>query len=119
MTKKNDKNERFEKIFATIPEGESNGIHMKELSARLGMTDREVRQLILDLRKAGYLIAASVNGYFKPTTRGEIRRFYNQRKAAALSTLESLKAAHEALKALEGQVTLDPAEGCNDRNNEV
>ena len=117
MTKKNDKNER---LFAMIPEGEGNALHMSELSARLGMEDREVRKRILDLRKAGYLIVASVNGYFRPTTRGEIRKFYHQRKKSAISTLQSVKAAREALKALEGQLDLsDPAEGLNNgkKNN--
>ena len=88
-----------EYLMKCIPTGEKNAIPMSTLALFLNLSERELRSVVLRARKDGCLIATSTNGYFQPETENEMLTYYRTRFTAAMSTLASLKATRNRLKA--------------------
>lgn len=81
-----------------IPESPGR-IHMKDLASRLGLKDtRELRQVILAARINGVIICADNDGYFLPTSDGEIAAYFKREYGRAITTLKSLKHTRKYLK---------------------
>ncbi|WP_298030034.1 hypothetical protein [uncultured Dysosmobacter sp.] len=95
-------------IFDRLGIGPENGKGLRQLSDETGQDPREVRRQIARERKAGKLILSdNQNGYFKPSSEHEIRRFiksmsHRSREIAAVS-----RAAEDALVKMTGQATLE------------
>lgn len=95
------KDKDYDFLLRLVPEGEGSAVSMKVLAAKLGLDCRELRKTVMAARTAGYLVASSDRGYFQPTTVEELRRYYNARRKAAISTFTALRAVRRRLKELE------------------
>ena len=100
-------------LLKLIPEGEENAVHMKTLANYLNVEGRDIRREVLNLRKKERIIASSQNGYFIPTTKSELLKYYREARGRALTTLSSLKKTRRVLRAM----GLNPDEK-EDSNNE-
>lgn len=100
-------------LLKLIPEGEENAVHMKTLADYLNVEGRDIRREVLNLRKKERIIASSQNGYFIPTTKSELLKYYREARGRALTTLSSLKKTRRVLRAM----GLNPDEK-EDSNNE-
>lgn len=71
-----------------------------ELAAMMGFTDRNLRRVIEDARRCGYLIVNGGNGtgYFLARNTSDIVKHFKTEKSRALSILQCLKKAREILK---------------------
>ena len=87
-------------LFDLIPEGEENAVHMKTLADCLNVEGRDIRREVLNLRNKERIIASSQNGYFIPTTKGELLKYYRESRGRALTTLKSLKKTRRVLRAM-------------------
>ena len=87
-----------EQISDMIRAGEDNAVHLRELVKRTGLSGREVRSTIEDLRIAGDVIIANENGYFRPDNTTDLRRWINQESARAASVLARTVSAADLLK---------------------
>jgi hypothetical protein len=86
-------------ILDYIPKGKDNAITRAELTARTGLNDRVVRELISQARRDTVIINLSNgNGYYIPTDRAEIERYVRQETARLKSIGWSLKAARRSLQ---------------------
>lgn len=96
-------------IVDYIPFGEENAVKRWELMDKIMKPDREIRRMIEDARRSGVIILnlSNGNGYFRPDKKEEILRYIRQEEARARSIHRNLKAAKKALKAIDGQLTLD------------
>ena len=86
-------------IMQFIPKSPER-VSMAQLARQAGTDERSIRAAVLAARKAGEVIAADKTGYFIPATDAEMREYYHARHKAALSTLASLKATRQKLKAV-------------------
>ena len=96
-------------IVDYIPFGEENAVERFELMDKIMKPDREIRRMIEDARRSGVIILNLSNGkgYFRPDKKEEILRYIRQEEARARSIHRNLKAAKKALRAIDGQLTLD------------
>lgn len=96
-------------IVDYIPFGEENAVKRFELIDKIMKPDREIRRMIEDARRSGVIILnlSNGNGYFRPDKKEEILRYIRQEEARARSIHRNLKAAKKALRAIDGQLTLD------------
>lgn len=86
-------------IMQFIPQGESNAISRKNLTALTGLNDRAVRECIEQARHRGEIICAATHGgYFQPDTIDEIERAYWQDYARAKAILHRLTPMRHILK---------------------
>lgn len=113
ITDSSDINGLSRALLSMIPLGEENAIHMDDLANILDVEGRDVRREVLNLRKRGRIIASSQNGYFIPTTNGELLRYYRKARGRALTTLSSLKRTRRVLR----EMGLNP-DGKEDSDNE-
>ena len=98
-------------IEAILERGEENAKPAAELLNALGMTDaRGLRKLISDERQNGALILSGKSGYFLPAEgiagRLEIAAYEHAMHSRALHSMTASKAARQALKTLDGQITI-------------
>lgn len=78
------KNEdRFEKLLCVLPDQRENSVSMKELSRRLELSPREVRQFVLDARKVGLPILSDEYGYWKSEDKEELEEYVYRRRNVA------------------------------------
>lgn len=84
-------------LLEHIPKGQANAVSMATLAAQIGVSERHLRQLILEERKTGAIIAICQDGYYQPETVAETKQYFRERFAAAMTTLSSLKAARQRL----------------------
>lgn len=96
-------------IVDYIPFGEENAVKRWELMDKIMRPDRDIRRMIEDARRSGVIILnlSNGNGYFRPDKKEEILRYIRQEEARARSIHRNLKAAKKALRAIDGQLTLD------------
>ena len=87
-------------LASTIPHGRENAISRRELSDRLGMSDREARRAISAARAGGLLIINSSDGagYYQTEELSEIRRQYRQEKARLKAIYAATKPMRDLLK---------------------
>lgn len=60
-----------------LPTGKSNAISARELAAKIGMSDRVLRDIVTEDRVKGIVICSSSAGYYLPANKDEIRGFCN------------------------------------------
>ncbi len=86
-------------VVNAIPVGSENAIKRRDLCAKLGMSDRQVRKLIELARRDGNLIMnhSDGRGYYQSEDIDEIERQYWQEQARALSVLRRQKALRRRL----------------------
>ena len=93
--------ERRQMTIDMIPVGRENAISRNELCIMTGMTDRQMRKAIHELRRNHCILnVQDGNGYFRPTVQEAplVRRFVLQERSRALSGLWASKGAKEWLK---------------------
>ena len=91
--------------------GERNAVSAVYLVNRLGLKDtRDLRLAVSSARANGQIICSGKAGYYIPETREELKRFIRKMETMATSTLKALKSAREALKQIEGQLSIDDLE---------
>ncbi|MBE6677923.1 MAG: hypothetical protein E7597_03915 [Ruminococcaceae bacterium] len=95
------------KIFELLPEGRENAISRRDLMTITGLNDRELRKTIAAERRAGALILSSTdsehNGYFRPASADELRRFVASMTRRGKATFAAVAAARKALKQIEAE----------------
>lgn len=91
------------KLFSILPEGRENAVPMRVLAERLGVDDRALRAAIMRARESGDIIAGDSAGYYIPTDKAELRRYYHTARKRCLSGLRALQAARRKLEELEGE----------------
>lgn len=99
---------RKEKIFMEIkkisdylPTGEAYPISMKELSKRLGASERETRAIILAERRQGVPICSDCKkggGYYLPANSNEAKTYFRQQTARINSAQAALNGVVRYLK---------------------
>lgn len=60
-----------------LPTGKSNAISARELAAKIGVSDRVLRDIVTEDRVKGIVICSSSAGYYLPANKDEIREFCN------------------------------------------
>ncbi len=87
-------------VLAAIPFGSENAIKRRDLCARLGMNDRQVRKLIELARAEGHIIVNNQSGagYFQSNDLDEIERQYWQDTARAMTILRRRKELRRRLR---------------------
>lgn len=81
----------------SIPADEEKAVHMDALAKRWGMTTRDVRRVIADLRNDGWLIATNNNGYFLSTDLDALKEFYLKSRAKAAGIMKNAEKIREYL----------------------
>ena len=87
-------------IIEAIPYGRENAIPRRDLAAKLGVTDRKMREMVQGLRERGFLVmnAQDGRGYYFSSDLDEIERQYRQDTARAMSILKRRKLMRSMLK---------------------
>lgn len=98
---------QLKNLLALLPEGRENAIPMRELAGRLGVDDRALRAAIMRARESGDIIAGDSAGYYIPTDKAELRRYYSTARKRCLSGLKALKAARRKLAEIDGQQEME------------
>lgn len=90
------------------PTGKGNAISARELAAKLGITERVLRDIITEERVRGVVICSSVAGYYLPENREEIRDFCNLMEKREKHSFIAIQSARRALGKIEGQQEFTP-----------
>lgn len=85
-------------ICDNIAVGRENATSSKQLQQISGLSERELRKAIEQLRRSECVILSNSKGYFFPENQAELRSFVKQEKSRALSILRTLKPAKKRLK---------------------
>lgn len=85
--------EPYRTILQLIGTGEENAIHLCELIKYTKLHNRELRKCIEQLRRSGEVIISGNNGYYKPETKEELKRYIRQETHRAKSIFFTLKSA--------------------------
>lgn len=99
-------------MYNDIPKGRKNAISRQELAARWGVSDREVRRRVQELRCTdfydNYIIisTSSGRGYYKTDDREEIRRYKNEIMRRATNTFKPLDRINKVLGCPGDQMSL-------------
>jgi biotin operon repressor len=80
-------------ILDSIGVGEDNATHSKRLIDISGLTERELRKVIEQLRRSGTVIISSNKGYYLPETVDELQHYINKESKRAKSIFYTLKTA--------------------------
>lgn len=94
---------RTQELFKLLGQGKTNAISSAQLAAYFCTDQRGLRQIVRDARVEGLIICSGVDGYFLPTNREEVLKWYWTAHAKAISGLEPLKPARHYLELPEGQ----------------
>lgn len=86
------------KITDFLLEGKSNAISMRELAKVTGLSERAVRNEILNARLHGKLIVSDENGYYLPEAKSDIKNFVAVRKQAIKTSQDALQPFVDALR---------------------
>lgn len=94
-------------ILQHIPRGRENAVSMATLAAKGGISERKVRKLIHDARKAGALIIGDKYGYYQPANQEELKRYVKTQRRRALGSLANIKPARLELETTPGQESME------------
>ena len=81
-----------------LTEGERDAISLENLAISTGLSERAVRQEVLNARLKGELIISTENGYFLPKSTDEIKSYVFTRKAYLKTANAALRPFIKALK---------------------
>lgn len=96
----------LKEISNMIPTGADDGLPMSDLSNITGLTERDIRKCIEQLRRSGEVICSGVTGYYRPADVFELREYINRMTARAETTFLCLQGARALLRQFDGQMTL-------------
>ncbi|MGF6990064.1 hypothetical protein M2150_001307 [Lachnospiraceae bacterium PM6-15] len=86
--------------------GKEKAISTKELMQALQCSERELRAIVSRERQNGAIIcSATTGGYFKPSTREELKEFCRGLESQAITMFKALRSARKILKETEGQIS--------------
>ncbi|MCR5235530.1 MAG: hypothetical protein K6E53_16745 [Lachnospiraceae bacterium] len=91
---------RLQLLLKVLPEGEDNAISLETLSRYFGVTERDIRSLILNARQNGYMICSlpsEQKGYYLPANNFELLRCYRMFRKRAESTASILQGMKDYL----------------------
>lgn len=93
-------NDRAAKVLAAIPFHKENAIDRFALAEKVGLSDRQTRKIIEELRGHGYFILNDQDGkgYYRSYDPEEIYRAYRQERSRALAILRRMKEMRVLLK---------------------
>lgn len=94
-------NELCEAVHATLDKGQKNAIHARELCDRFGLSSRELRLVMAELRGAGVCVISDEHGYYLPETAPEIRRFIKKTASTQRAHGVSIRTAISALNEMQ------------------
>jgi biotin operon repressor/DNA-binding XRE family transcriptional regulator len=108
--------ESMERVLQHIPAGKRNAISRKELSAKMGIGDRDVRAHIAHARCSGHLILSSITGgYYLADDTEDVVRFYWQNFHRAQALWVWLAVIRKYLdRNIPGQIKLGSCLRCGD-----
>lgn len=89
-----------ERIMQAIGTGEENAVHLSELVQLSGLSERDTRRTIEQLRRDGAVICSNEHGYFKPADVAELRKYIRQEQARSRSIYRRTASARRRLKYL-------------------
>ena len=92
-------------IFDLLPVGADHAISRRELSALVGLPDRQLRRKIAEERRSGLLILSSSEsngGYYRPADASELRRYVRSMQSRSKEILAVIRAAEEAIAPEQG-----------------
>ena len=98
-------------IATMIHKGEENAVHLREIVKRTGLSGREVRNIIEDLRCDGDVIVGDRRGYYHPCNVVQLRRWLQQEKARLRSIEARTLSAAKMLSYWENGGTEDGGNG--------
>ena len=85
-------------IWENIGTGRENTTSSERLQQLSGLSERDLRKTIEQLRRSGRVIISAVDGgYYKPANTAELKRFIHKENSRALSVLKTLKSARKLL----------------------
>lgn len=91
--------DRMEIVLDAIPFGKANAIRREILAARCGLSDREMRRTVEELRHTFVILNdQDGRGYYRSYDLDDIERSYRQERARALNILRRLKVQRMLLK---------------------
>lgn len=85
-------------ILNVIGVGEENAVHLSELVQLSGLSVRDTRRTIEQLRKDGAVICSNEHGYFKPADVSELSSYVRQEYSRAGSIYSRTASAGRLLK---------------------
>lgn len=96
----------MDKLIDNLRFGKENAITRENLAKKMGMGDRDVRELIERARRDGYIIVNDCKGagYYRTNNPDDIEKAYWQERRRALSILYRLKTMRRVLKRLGREV---------------
>lgn len=74
---------QYEKLLSALPSSKEDAVTMTELSKRLEVSPRDVRQYVLNARKDGLPILSDEEGYWKSDDDRELENFISKRRGIA------------------------------------
>lgn len=87
-----------EVIRRAIGSGEENAVPCKALEVLTGLSGREVKRCIEELRRSDTVICSSNSGYFYPARRYELTDFIVKERRRANSIRRTLQSSERMLK---------------------
>ena len=88
------------RLIELIPRGKENAVHADILARHLGITKRELRHRLEELRCSGEVILSSDCGYFLPANLAEVTEYRKKEESRAKSVFRSLRSARQLEKRL-------------------
>ena len=95
-------------LKSILPTGKRNAISVRELAAKIGVSERVLRDIVTEGRVKGIVICSSSAGYYLPANKDEIREFCNFMGKRAKHSFIAIQSARRALGEVEGQQLLIP-----------
>lgn len=93
----------MEDLRNILPTGKNNAISARELAAKLGVSDRVLRDIVTGDRVKGIVICSSSAGYYLPASKDEIKEFCSFMEKRAKHSFIAIQSARRALGEVEGQ----------------
>ena len=87
-------------LLSIIPIGKENAIHADTLAHYAGITTRELRHKLEELRRNGEVILSSDRGYYLPANLSEVIEYRKKEERRARSVFRSLRSARQLEKRL-------------------
>lgn len=97
------------RVWPLLGIGAENAVSRGVLTSMLGVSERDVRRLVSQERRAGLPICSDVEraGYFRPATLADVERFARSMERRARHTAQVAEAARRYLDTATGQERLE------------
>lgn len=100
-------------LVDVLQAGKANAVKRKDLTDRLGTTDRAARQMIEDARREGVVICNDYDGkgYYIPTELDELVRQFRRSRAMANAINSQMWAIKKAIEHIDQNTIYDLMKG--------